>query len=80
LRCESGNVPDDIRASFKGVRSPDGIPYCDNSDGHRTNYAGGYWVPIEGAWWRVLERAVIRNAGNPLTKPSFGVSTFAATS
>lgn len=63
------DVRDDIRAWFKGVRSPDGIPCCDISDGHRTSYdvrAGGYWVPIDGVWWQVPEGAVIRNAGNPL--------------
>ena len=63
------NVPDDIRAWFKGVRSPAGVPCCDISDGHRTEYdvrAGAYWVPINGSWWRVPEKAIIRNAGNPL--------------
>jgi hypothetical protein len=63
------NVPDDIRAWFKGVRSPAGIPCCDISDGHRTEYdvrAGAYWVPINGLWWQVPEKAIIRNAGNPL--------------
>jgi hypothetical protein len=63
------NIPDDIRAWFKGVRSPTGVPCCDISDGHRTIYdirAGGYWVPIDGAWWPVPEKAVVRNAGNPL--------------
>jgi hypothetical protein len=63
------NIPDDIGAWFKGVRSPAGVPCCDISDGHRTIYdirAGGYWVPIDGVWWRVPEKAVVRNAGNPL--------------
>ena len=63
------NVPDDIRAWFKGVRSPTGIPCCDISDGHRTIYdvrGGGYWVPIDGVWWRVPEKAIVLNAGNPL--------------
>src|SRR5258708_22838649 len=63
------NVPDDIRAWFKGVRSPTGVPCCDISDGHRTEYdvrQGAYWVPINGLWWRVPERAIIRNARNPL--------------
>ena len=39
------------------------------SDGHRTSYdvrAGAYWVPIEGQWMQVPERAVIRNQGNPI--------------
>jgi hypothetical protein len=68
-RGQFENVPDDIRAWFKGVRSPAGIPCCDISDGHRTEYevrAGAYWVPINGLWWQVPERAIIRNAGNPL--------------
>ena len=63
------DVPEDIRAWFKGVRSPTGAFCCDISDGHRTIYevrAGGYWVPIEGVWWPVPEKAVVRNAGNPL--------------
>ena len=45
------NVPADIRAWFKGVIAPNGVPCCDISDGHRTEYdvrAGAYWVPIEG--------------------------------
>jgi hypothetical protein len=68
-RGQFENVPDDIRAWFKGVRSPAGIPCCDISDGHRTEYdvrAGAYWVPINGLWWQVPERAIVRNAGNPL--------------
>jgi hypothetical protein len=68
-RGQFENVPDDIRAWFKGVRSPAGVPCCDISDGHRTEYdvrAGAYWVPINGLWWRVPEKAIIRNAGNPL--------------
>src|SRR6266404_9762380 len=45
-RGQFENVPDDIRAWFKGVRSQDGVPCCDISDGHRTEYdvrAGAYW-------------------------------------
>jgi hypothetical protein len=63
------NVPADIRAWFKGVVSPGGVPCCDISDGHRTAYdlrAGAYWVPIDGLWWQVPERAIIRNQGNPV--------------
>jgi hypothetical protein len=63
------NVPADIRAWFKGVVSPSGVPCCDISDGHRTAYdfrGGAYWVPIDGLWWQVPERAVIRNQGNPV--------------
>jgi hypothetical protein len=68
-RGQFEDVPDDTRAWFKGVRSPSGAVCCDISDGHRTIYdvrEGGYWVPIDGAWWRVPETAVVRNAGNPL--------------
>src|SRR5260370_23347614 len=67
-RGQFENVPDDIRAWFKGVRSQDGVPCCDISDGHRTEYdvrAGAYWVPINGLWWRGAGKAIIRNAGNP---------------
>jgi hypothetical protein len=68
-RGQFENVPDDIRAWFKGVLSPAGVPCCDISDGHRTEYdvrAGAYWVPINGLWWQVPEKAIVRNAGNPL--------------
>jgi hypothetical protein len=27
---------------------------------------GGYWVPIEGEWMKVPERAIIRDRGNPV--------------
>ncbi|MGY4497359.1 hypothetical protein ACVWYH_001286 [Bradyrhizobium sp. GM24.11] len=32
------NVPPDIRAWFKSVIAPNGVPCCDISDGHRTDY------------------------------------------
>lgn len=63
------NVPADIRAWFKSVIAPNGVPCCDISDGHRTEYdfrEGAYWVPIEGQWMAVPERAIIRNRGNPV--------------
>ena len=63
------NVPPDIRAWFKSVMAPNGVPCCDISDGHRTSYdfrEGAYWVPIEGQWMAVPERAVIRDRGNPV--------------
>lgn len=68
-RGQFADVPDDIRAWFKSVVSPSGVPCCDISDGHRTSYevrGGDYWVPIEGLWWQVPERAVIRDRGNPV--------------
>ena len=45
------NVPADIRAGYKGVVAPNGVPCCDMSDGHRTGYdvrGDAYWVSIEG--------------------------------
>jgi hypothetical protein len=63
------DVPADIRAWFRNILAPNGVPCCDISDGHRTEYDvrnGAYWVPIEGEWTLVPERAVIRNAGNPV--------------
>ena len=45
------------------------VPCCDESDGHRTTYdvrGGAYWVPIEGQWMQVPDRAVIRDQGNPI--------------
>jgi len=63
------DVPADIRAWFKSVMAPNGVPCCDISDGHRTEYDvrdGAYWVPIEGQWMLVPERAVIRDRGNPV--------------
>lgn len=63
------NVPTDVRNWFKGVIAPNGVPCCDISDGHRTEYdfrEGAYWVPIEGKWMAVPERAIIRDRGNPV--------------
>jgi hypothetical protein len=63
------NVPPDIRTWFKSVMAPNGVPCCDISDGHKTEYdfrEGAYWVPIEGQWMAVPERAIIRDRGNPV--------------
>jgi hypothetical protein len=63
------HVPPDIRAWFKSVIAPNGVPCCDVSDGHHTDYdvrSGAYWVPIEGEWMQVPERAIIRDRGNPV--------------
>src|ERR1700709_256760 len=60
------NVPADIRAWFKSVMAPNGVPCCDISDGHKTEYdvrQGAYWVPIEGEGMGVPARAVIRDRG-----------------
>jgi hypothetical protein len=73
------HVPPDVRAWFKSVIAPNGVPCCDVSDGHRTDYdvrSGAYWVPIEGQWMQVPERAIIRDRGNPWC----GTSTTAAPS
>jgi hypothetical protein len=64
-----GNISPDIRAWFKAVIAPNGVPCCDIADGHRTDYdfhEGAYWVPIEGQWMAVPERAIIRDRGNPV--------------
>ena len=63
------DMPPDIRAWFRNVLAPNGLPCCDISDGHRTEYDvrdGAYWVPIEGEWMLVPERAVLRNVANPV--------------
>ncbi len=63
------NVPPDIRAWFKAVVAPNGVPCCDMAAGHRTEYdfrGGAYWVPIEGEWMAVPDRAIIRDRGNPV--------------
>jgi hypothetical protein len=63
------DIPADIRAWFKSVTAPNGVPCCDISDGHRTEYDfhnGAYWVPIEGQWIAVPERAIVRDRGNPI--------------
>jgi hypothetical protein len=63
------DMPADIRAWFRNVLAPNGLPCCDISDGHRTDYDvrhGAYWVPIDGAWMEVPERAVIHGARNPV--------------
>ena len=68
-RGQFENVSPQVRAWFKSVIAPNGVPCCDVSDGHRTEYDmrdGAYWVPIEGEWMRVPETAVIRDAGNPV--------------
>jgi hypothetical protein len=70
-----GDVPDNVRSWFKSVRSLHGVPCCDISDGHRTDYdirADGYWIPIPEAppskdnWMLVPPEAVVYNAGNPI--------------
>lgn len=68
-RGQFENVPDNVRSWFRSVRSPAGVPCCDISDGHRTEYdvrSGAYWVPIDGEWMQVPDKAIIRDGGNPV--------------
>ncbi len=77
------NVPPDIRAWFKGVIAPNGVPCCDISDGHRTEYnfrEGSYWVPIEGQWMADAAHAIIRDRGNPVGEAWCGMCITAAPS
>ena len=68
-RGQYNHVSPEIRAWFKSVIGPSGVPCCDISDGHRTGYdmrEGIYWVPVDGQWVPVPAQAVIRDAGNPI--------------
>ena len=61
-----GNVPPEIRAWFKSVKSHAGVPCCDIADGHRTDYdmrESKYWVPINGEWMMVPPEAVVEDFG-----------------
>jgi hypothetical protein len=67
-RGQFGHVPPDIRAWFKSVIAPNGVPCCDESDGHRTTYdvrGGAYWVPIEGQWMQVPGARGHSRSGQP---------------
>src|SRR5262249_12056904 len=77
------HVPPDIRAWFKSVIAPNGVPCCDISDGHRTEYdvrQGAYWVPIEGTWMQVPERASSATAAIRSARPWSGTCITAAAS
>jgi hypothetical protein len=58
------NIEPKIRAWFKSVKSPDGVPCCDIADGHRATWRGAgngsYEVRIEGLWLPVPPGAVVR--------------------
>lgn len=57
-----------VRAWFRGVKSPTGVPCCDIADGHRADWdtkRNGYRVRIEGMWFEVPREAVVDNSGNP---------------
>lgn len=63
------NVPDNVRAWFKSVKSRHGVPCCDIADGHRTDFdmrQDQYWVPIDGTWMAVPPEAVLDDVGNPV--------------
>ena len=65
------NIDPKIRDWFKSVRSPQGVPCCDISDGHLTIWDkkpgnNNYWVPIGGEWKEVPPEAVIYNTANPM--------------
>lgn len=63
------DVPPDVRAWFRAVRSPQGVPCCDIADGYRVDWRrhanGGYAVFIADAWRDVPSAAVVTGAGNP---------------
>ena len=63
-----GDVPPEIRAWFKSVKSHAGVPCCDIADGHRTDYDmrdSKYWAPINGKWMMVPPDALVDGSGNP---------------
>jgi hypothetical protein len=66
------NVDPATRAWWKSVRSPHGVPCCDISDGHLTDWRGDadgtYWVPIADNWYQVPPEAIVYDAGNPYEK------------
>ena len=67
-RGQFENVSPDVRAWFKSVIAKNGVPCCDMSDGHRTDYdmrESKYWVPINGEWMMVPPEAVVDDSGNP---------------
>src|SRR3954469_19130678 len=56
-RGQFENVPDDIRAWFKGVRSPAGIPCCDISDGASHGVRGARGSLLSSNQWFVVAGA-----------------------
>lgn len=66
------DVPGPVRDWFKSVRSPNGVPCCDISDGHPTQYdirPDGYWIPDPmdtSRWIPVPSDIVIHGVGNPV--------------
>jgi hypothetical protein len=67
-----GDVDPHVRAWFKSVKSPNGIPCCDISDGHGTDEDlradGSTWIPNpvkDGEWIEVPKDKIVYEAGNP---------------
>ena len=65
------DVPENIKSWFKSIKSPNGVPCCDISDGHRTQWdirQDDYWIPVplnEQEWIKIPKEAIVYNAGNP---------------
>ena len=56
LAAEWGDLPDMVKSWFKSVRSPNGVPCCDVSDGHRTDYEiRSVAAPGESVVWYVQQ-------------------------
>src|SRR6516165_3405059 len=75
-RGQFANVPSDVREWFEHLRSPNGMSCCSYADGHRTGYdmrQCQYWVPIEGEWYPIPPKVVIKTA-NPVGEQSSGTS------
>ena len=82
-RGQFEDVPDDIRAWFKGVRSPTGAFCCDISDGHRTIYevrAGGFGCRSKVCGGPCRRRRWFETQAIRWAKRLSGMSVFAAIS
>lgn len=70
-RGQFEHVDPSIRSWFKSVRSPNGIPCCDVSDGHYTTWRPSqtsgfeFEVPIDDEWVPVPPETVIKGIPNP---------------
>ena len=66
-----GDVKPEVRSWFKSVKSPNGVPCCDISDGHATDEEfrpDGTWIPnpLNAAEWvKVPPESIVYEAGNP---------------
>jgi hypothetical protein len=72
---EPYNLTPNQKSWFKGVRAGSGVPCCDQSDGHPTDYdirLDGFWIPdplhleLPRQWIKIPPEAIIYNAGNPI--------------